>query len=71
MVLTGPAGIGKSTLLTVLADDAQRAGHVVLHSTAAPAESALPYLALIDLFVPILDQAAEQALPVLGGRLWR
>src|SRR5205823_8316438 len=48
VLLYGPAGIGKSTILQSLAADADPA--LVLRANAAEAEAELPYLALVDLF---------------------
>jgi DNA-binding CsgD family transcriptional regulator len=53
VLLWGPAGIGKSSVLDVLA--AERAGALVLRAAAAEAEAELPYLALVDLFDGVLD----------------
>src|SRR5689334_4379716 len=47
VMLTGPAGIGKSTILDALAHEA--AELLVLRAAAAEAEADLPYLALVDL----------------------
>ena len=53
LVLTGPAGIGKTTLLHFaqeLATDSQ-----VLRATGSPAETGMPYAALSSLLAPILE----------------
>ncbi|WP_040478396.1 AAA family ATPase [Longispora albida] len=50
VLLYGPAGIGKSTLVDTLAAEAARSGQLVLRSTPSAAEAELPYLALFDLF---------------------
>jgi DNA-binding CsgD family transcriptional regulator len=73
VLLYGPAGIGKSTILQALAADADPA--LVLRANAAEAEAELPYLALVDLFDGVLDEYAV-ALPVhlrvaLDGALLR
>src|SRR6266545_3711131 len=48
VLLVGPPGIGKSTVLTMLADTLD--GARVLRAAAAEVESGLPYLTLVDLF---------------------
>ncbi|HKS98392.1 MAG TPA: AAA family ATPase, partial [Rugosimonospora sp.] len=54
VLIVGPAGIGKSTVLTALAGEpAQRR---VLRASAAEVESGLPYLTLVDLFGPALAE---------------
>jgi len=55
VLLWGPAGIGKSAVLDVMA--AQREATLVLRAAAAEAEAELPYLALVDLFDGVLDTA--------------
>src|SRR5215475_6947758 len=52
VLLRGPAGIGKSTLLDSLAQ--QRGDALVLRVAAAEVESGLPYLTLVDLFGKVL-----------------
>src|SRR4051812_42043780 len=54
VLLWGPTGIGKSTILDALATEPQRAR--VLRAAPAEAESKLPYLALVDLFGGVLDE---------------
>jgi DNA-binding CsgD family transcriptional regulator len=54
VLLHGPAGIGKSTLVDALA--AEASGALVLRAAAAEAEADLPYLALVDLFGGVLDE---------------
>ena len=49
MLLYGPAGIGKSTVLDAAAQGAATESRV-LRAAAAEAEAELPYLALVDLF---------------------
>jgi DNA-binding CsgD family transcriptional regulator len=58
VLLYGPAGIGKSTILQALAADADPA--LVLRANAAEAEAELPYLALVDLFDGVLDEYAGE-----------
>jgi DNA-binding CsgD family transcriptional regulator len=48
VLVLGPAGIGKSTVLSALA--AEPAQRQVLRAAAAEVESGLPYLTLVDLF---------------------
>ena len=48
VLIAGPAGIGKSTVLSALA--AEQNGRRVLRASAAEVESGLPYLTLVDLF---------------------
>ncbi len=63
VLLRGPAGIGKSTLLDSLAK--QRPDALVLRVAAAEVESGLPYLTLVDLFGKVL---ADHGV-VLSGHL--
>jgi hypothetical protein len=72
VVLCGPAGIGKSTILDALA--AAETEALVLRAAAAEAEADLPYLALVDLFDGAPD--ASELLPAhlrsaLDGALLR
>ncbi|MGY0233037.1 AAA family ATPase [Longispora urticae] len=62
LLLYGPAGIGKTTLVDALAAEAASAGTLVLRSTPSVAESELPYLALADLFGGVMV-AAGPVLP--------
>ena len=52
ILVVGPAGIGKSTVLAALAGDqaTAEAQRRVLRAAAAEVESGLPYLTLVDLF---------------------
>ncbi|WP_344440783.1 LuxR family transcriptional regulator [Kitasatospora nipponensis] len=57
VLLTGPAGIGKSAILDTLDDEATEAGVLVLRSNSSAIEASLPYLALYDLLArPIAEQ---------------
>ena len=50
VLVTGPAGIGKSALLDAVSGACADAGQLVLRSSSAATESWLPYLGLYDLF---------------------
>jgi DNA-binding CsgD family transcriptional regulator len=62
LVLTGEAGIGKTTLWQAAVDEGVELGFRVLVSRPAEAESALAYSGLADLLTHI-DRALLQALP--------
>ncbi|MEU6479954.1 AAA family ATPase [Streptomyces sp. NPDC047017] len=62
VLLHGPAGIGKSTVLRALAEEYAPAARTVLRCSATESESHLPFLALADLFGLVLDDVAG-ALP--------
>ena len=57
LLLTGGAGIGKSTLLDQLAR--QQRGRLVLSTTAIESEGELPFAALADLVRPLQDRIDE------------
>jgi DNA-binding CsgD family transcriptional regulator len=73
VMVCGPAGIGKSTILDALATDAGAA--LVLRAAAAEAEANLPYLSLVDLFdgAPreVYDALPEHLRAALDGALLR
>src|SRR5205809_1137938 len=52
LLVVGPPGIGKSTVLATLRDSVP--GARVLGAAAAEVESGLPYLTLVDLFGAVL-----------------
>ncbi|MEU1180942.1 AAA family ATPase [Streptomyces sp. NPDC005820] len=60
VLLHGPAGIGKSTVLRALAADYGDAAHTVLRCSATESESHLPFLALADLFGLVLDEISDR-----------
>ena len=62
VLLEGPAGIGKSTLLLAAVDQARQRGIRVLLSRTAAAESVLAYASLADLLGGV-DQALIDSLP--------
>ncbi|MFC4032450.1 AAA family ATPase [Streptomyces polygonati] len=55
VLLTGEAGIGRSTLLARLAAEQAAAGRLILRCHPAPDERGLPHLGLIDLFAEVSD----------------
>ncbi len=57
VLLTGPAGIGKSYLLDQLVTHARAEGVRVLRCSPTEAELPLPFMCLIDLLEPVSDQA--------------
>jgi DNA-binding CsgD family transcriptional regulator/tetratricopeptide (TPR) repeat protein len=63
VLLHGPAGIGKSTVLRALAAEYGDTARTVLRCSATESESHLPFLALADLLGLVLDEVSER-LPV-------
>ncbi|ADD44656.1 AAA family ATPase [Stackebrandtia nassauensis] len=57
LLLYGPSGMGKTTLLDRLSDTASRWGFRVLRAAPAHVESQLPHLVLIDLFAELVPEA--------------
>ncbi|MDL5159767.1 ATP-binding protein [Actinomycetospora termitidis] len=55
--LVGEPGVGKSALLTALAEHARASGFRVLTARGAPSEAHLPYAALHQLLRPLLSRA--------------
>ncbi|GEC10419.1 transcriptional regulator [Streptomyces spinoverrucosus] len=60
VLLHGPAGIGKSTVLRALAADYAEAARTVLRCSATESESHLPFLALADLLGLVLDEVSDK-----------
>ncbi|MGI5459150.1 helix-turn-helix transcriptional regulator [Streptomyces sp. CA-249302] len=60
VLLHGPAGIGKSTVLRALASEYGTADRTVLRCSATESESHLPFLALADLLGLVLDEVSEK-----------
>ncbi|MFE9771910.1 AAA family ATPase [Streptomyces sp. NPDC005931] len=58
VLLHGPAGIGKSTVLRALAAENAGGAGTVLRCSATESESHLPFLALADLFGLVLDRVS-------------
>ena len=55
--ILGAAGIGKTTLLRALAEDAEAQGATVLRCLPGPDDGALPFGALVDLLAPVHDRS--------------
>jgi DNA-binding CsgD family transcriptional regulator len=55
VLLTGPAGIGRTALLSRLADDYAARGHLLLRCAPSPADRHTPYLGLVDLLAAVGD----------------
>ncbi|WP_320776415.1 ATP-binding protein, partial [Streptomyces sp. CRN 30] len=60
VVVRGPAGIGKSTLLRTLAAEYADEARTVLRCAATESESHLPFLALADLLGLVADEVSDQ-----------
>jgi len=63
VLLHGPAGIGKSTLLAALGAAALDGGAAVLCCSPAPEDARLPHLGLIDRFTRMPPEVVEGLLP--------
>ena len=65
VLLHGPAGIGRSTLLTALAASlaAQDDSCTVLHCSPAQEDARLPFVGLIDLFTRVPESCLEALAP--------
>lgn len=62
LLLHGPPGIGKSTVLRAMAAEYAESTRTVLRCSATESESHLPFLALVDLLGLVADEVAD-ALP--------
>ena len=60
VLLHGPAGIGKSTVLRALAAEYGQEARTVLRCSPTESESHLPFLALADLLGLVLDEVSER-----------
>ncbi|SDN19553.1 regulatory protein, luxR family [Streptomyces sp. cf386] len=60
VLLHGPAGIGKSTILRALATECGRTARTVLRCSPTESESHLPFLALADLLGLVLDEVSDR-----------
>ena len=68
-LLYGPAGIGKSRLLSALAAEASASGVRVLRCTPAETELRLPFVCLIDLLGPVSDETIGRLPGAMGTAL--
>ncbi|MFG1670048.1 AAA family ATPase [Streptomyces sp. Y7] len=60
VLLHGPAGIGKSTVLRALAGECGGTARTVLRCSPTESESHLPFLALADLLGLVLDEVSDR-----------
>ncbi|MFF3140303.1 ATP-binding protein, partial [Streptomyces sp. NPDC057927] len=60
VLVHGPAGIGKSTVLRALAAECAESARTVLRCSATESESHLPFLALADLLGLVVDQVSDR-----------
>jgi DNA-binding CsgD family transcriptional regulator len=60
LVLSGPAGIGKSTVWRAAIDEARRRGYRTLVTRAVEAEAELAFAGLADLFDETFDMVADR-----------
>ncbi|NEA21062.1 AAA family ATPase, partial [Actinomadura bangladeshensis] len=60
VVLTGPVGIGKSTLFATLAAEHAAAGYRIFACCPAETEHRLPFLGLIDLISQVADEVIDR-----------
>lgn len=58
-LVTGPPGVGKTALLSLVADTAQERGFRVSRATGARSEAALPFSVAADLLRPLLRGAGD------------
>jgi DNA-binding CsgD family transcriptional regulator len=56
VVVRGPAGVGKSTVLRAAADLARRGGALVLEASGIESEAMLPFVGLHQLLAPLVSQ---------------
>lgn len=63
MLVTGPAGIGKTALLNAISDQARSRGYAVLSVTSVESEADLPYAGLQELLQPVLSRAGALPTP--------
>jgi DNA-binding NarL/FixJ family response regulator len=59
LLLTGPAGIGKTTLWRYATEQCRQRGYRVLVAAPAEAERELPFAALNDLLAEVLEECGE------------
>jgi DNA-binding CsgD family transcriptional regulator len=67
LILRGPAGIGKSSLLAAAQRQAGRAGMTVLRARAAPVERTFPYGVVRQLFEPMFASALIDVADLFAG----
>ncbi|MFC9846576.1 AAA family ATPase [Streptomyces sp. NPDC060223] len=60
VLVHGPAGIGKSTVLRALVSEYTESAHTVLRCSATESESHLPFLALADLLGLVVDEVSAR-----------
>ena len=60
VLLTGPAGIGRTTLLSRIAEECAARGYRLLRCSPSPADRHSPYLGLIDLLAGAADEATGE-----------
>ncbi|MFG3170677.1 AAA family ATPase [Streptomyces sp. NPDC048200] len=63
VLVHGPAGIGKSTVLRALAAECAESARTVLRCSSTETESHLPFLALADLLGLVVDEIADRLPP--------
>ncbi|MHA6758654.1 AAA family ATPase [Streptacidiphilus sp. PAMC 29251] len=57
--ITGPAGIGRTTLVQALADEVEAQGATVLRCAPGPGDALLPFGALVDLLGPVREPSFD------------
>ncbi|WP_329570730.1 helix-turn-helix transcriptional regulator [Kitasatospora sp. NBC_01266] len=67
VLVTGPAGIGKTVLLDAVQAEAARGGALVLRSDSVAGEAGLPQLALYDLFAGARAELAAMDAPAMDA----